>query len=165
MIVRKILSIISDIGIALVIATVLSVYIFQFIGINTFIVRSGSMEPTFLTGSLCFVDTKSDYDEVKVGDVIAFKLQDSLVTHRVIEILPEGMVTKGDNNDISDGLTTTKDNFVGENILALPYLGYGLSWIQTKKGKILTVTVVLALIVINIILSEMDINNKKKDSE
>ena len=120
------------------------------------------MEPTFLTGSLCFVDTKSDYDEVKVGDIIAFKLQDSLVTHRVIEILP---VTKGDNNDISDGLTTTKDNFVGENILALPYLGYGLSWIQTKKGKILTVTVVLALIVINIILSEMDINKRKKDSD
>ena len=137
--------------ILILILLILGMYTARFMGINPSIVRSGSMEPEILTGSLCMVHTKHEFDEIEVGDVIAFEVGKSLVTHRVTAITTDGLITKGDNNEISDGLTTTKENYLGKNIVSIPYLGYVFSFLQTSKGKVVSVTFILTCIVVQML--------------
>ena len=60
-------------------------------------VLSGSMEPTYHVGGLVFVQ-KVDPSDVEVGDSITFTIgNDTVVTHRVIEVNKEeqSFKTKG----------------------------------------------------------------------
>ena len=120
-------------------------------GVRTFITMSGSMEPNIQTGSLCFVNTRASFDDVEEGDVIAFEAPSgALVTHRVIGKDENGLVlvTKGDNNDVEDGATTTMENFRGETLFSIPYLGYILSLFQKPQYKMMMGIVVTALILL-----------------
>ena len=84
-------------------------------GIRPYVVLSGSMEPVIRTGSLCFVYRRADYEDICTGDIIAFHVQGgNLVTHRVIAVTEEGLETKGDANELSDGITTTERKSVLE---------------------------------------------------
>lgn len=101
-------------------------------GVRPYIVMSGSMEPSIRTGSLCLVDTKAEYDEIEVSDVIAFRQGAGMVTHRVIAITEDGMETKGDANECSDGITTTRVNFGGKTVVSIPYAGYVFHVMQQR---------------------------------
>lgn len=147
---------IIDICIAGMVLCILCIHILNFIGVESYIVRSGSMEPTIMTGSLCLVNTRYDYEKVMVDDVIAFELGNVLVTHRVVQITDDGFITKGDHNDLSDGLTTNEKNYVGKSLISFPYMGYVFYWFQTRKGKIICITLVLSIILFNFILSEKE---------
>lgn len=95
-------------------------------GIRCYIVTSGSMEPAIPTGSICLVDVRADYEKIQTGDVIVFLRGRGLVTHRVVEVTAEGLETKGDANERSDGITTGPENFRGKTIGYVPYVGYVL---------------------------------------
>ena len=59
----------------------------RLIGLNPYVVLSGSMEPTYHVGSLIYVKDV-DYKELKDGDPITFMLsEDAIATHRIIEVL------------------------------------------------------------------------------
>lgn len=132
------------------------------VGIEPFVVESGSMEPTIQTGSLSFINKHTDYDNIKVNDVIAFKLSSGdRVTHRVINITEEGMETKGDANNVSDGISTTKNNYIGKNIFSIPKLGYGVKMIQTTRGKIVLGTIIVVLLLAGLLFGN-DSNGKHK---
>lgn len=114
---------------------ILAVAIMFAFGIKPYITMSGSMEPNIHTGSVCFVNTKADYNEIEPFDIIAYRTgAGGLVTHRVIAITDEGMETKGDNNDGSDGISTTPENFHGETLFSVPYVGYGLKALQDPRN-------------------------------
>ena len=132
----------------------LIIFILRINGVDTFIVRSGSMEPAICTGSICFVDKRIGYDDIEVNDIIAFKRGKLLVTHRVVNITEEGFVTKGDNNDTEDGVTTTKDNYIGKTLFSVPRIGYIVGWFQSKQGKILAAIFVCVLLGVQWTLSE-----------
>ena len=88
------------------------------LGIQPYVVESGSMEPAIQTGSICFVNKKAEYENMQVGDVIAFKINTgAFATHRIVSITEEGFVTKGDVNSVVDSVITTQDNFIGEKII------------------------------------------------
>lgn len=112
------------------------VFIMRLAGVRAYVVMSGSMEPEIKTGSLCFVNTRAAYDEIREGDIIVYSnVAGALVTHRVERITENGIETRGDNNDVTDGISTTEKNFMGETILSLPGAGYGLWIISTGAGK------------------------------
>jgi len=94
-------------------------------------VLSGSMEPVIKTGSIVLVKPISNY---KVNDIITFELQKENVTHRIYEKKTkdkiESYITKGDANNASDMREIKKENIVGKVFLSIPYLGYGVSFIQ-----------------------------------
>lgn len=124
-------------------------------GKRPFIVVSGSMEPSIHVGSISIIDTNANYEDIKTQDVIAFESEGGkMVTHRVINITEEGFETKGDNNDVSDGVTTTKVNYKGKNIFSIPYLGYIVRFIQTVKGRILAITGIIAIVILDLLTSE-----------
>ena len=132
-------------------------------GYRPYVVKSGSMEPAIKTGSLVFVNSKYDYNKVEVGDIVAFKVnEDTLVTHRVIAKKGGMFETKGDNNDVSDGLTVRRNNFKGLTKFWIPTIGYFLIWLQTTRGRILIITLVLSLIILDWLLNDDDEEKSRK---
>lgn len=96
------------------------------LGLGTFIVTGGSMEPSIHKGSLVLVQPVSP-SEISVGDVITFQQYDQTTTHRVIAIgeSTAGLVfkTKGDANVVADPEDKTFPAQVGIVRLALPVAG------------------------------------------
>lgn len=123
----------------------LALFIF---GIRPYVVLSGSMEPTFKTGSLCVINQNVKYKNIKEKDIIAFKLNDgTLVTHRVYKKTNDGLQTKGDNNKSIDSVIITEKNYVGKNIFWIPKVGYVVGVVQSTKGKIIFITLIILLLV------------------
>lgn len=153
---KKFFSVLSNILTIILLVFVVAFIGLYVMGIKPYIVLSGSMEPTIHTGSICLINQKATYEDVMTNDVIAFKsASNQLVTHRVIQITDEGFETKGDNNDVSDGISTTKDNFVGLNVLTIPYLGYVSKFLQTRHGQIIVGASIFILIILSFIIKEI----------
>lgn len=150
--INKIINIVINVIFYPLLAALLAAVILFVLGIKPYITMSGSMEPEVMTGSVCFVNTKANYEEVETGDVIAFQTAlGGLVTHRVISVTEHGLETKGDNNESSDGISTTADNFRGQTVFSVPYLGYALKALQQPKNFIIVIIVVAGIFGLNII--------------
>lgn len=133
-------------------AVILAVAILFICGIKPYITMSGSMEPDIQTGSVCFVNTKADYDEMQEDDIIAYQTAaGGLVTHRVISVTEEGLETKGDSNDMSDGISTTSSNFRGETLFSIPYVGYVLKTLQKPVNFAIVIVVAVGIFLYNLV--------------
>ena len=72
-----------------------------------------------------------------MGDIISYKAQDAIITHRVIEKTDDGYITKGDNNSVADpGIVKPKQIF-GTVICSIPKVGYAVMFMRTLKGIML----------------------------
>ena len=96
-------------------------------GVDTYVVTSGSMEPTISKGSIVFVNTRDRTPEV--GEVMTFRVSEDpssmVVTHRVYEVNENGdCITKGDANDAVDLNTITPSQVIGIDIWTIRLLGY-----------------------------------------
>jgi signal peptidase len=83
---------------------------------------------------------KENQDKLKVGDVVAFEQDGSIVTHRILNIESENeeekIITKGDNNDTKDVTKKTKDDIIGIVRFKIPLLGYpSVEISEIKKNK------------------------------
>ncbi|MDR3759670.1 MULTISPECIES: signal peptidase I [Enterocloster] len=123
----------------------------DFFGYKPFIVLSGSMEPSIMTGDMVFVK-ETDPDSLKVGDVIAYKSGSAVVTHRIVEVKSENgetrYVTQGDANNAADqGMVKPADV---EGIYQRRIAGAGnlAMFMQTTTGMILFVVCPLVLFVL-----------------
>jgi hypothetical protein len=67
---------------------------------------TGSMKPTFDENANGIRIVPKSEDEINVGDIITYQLENSLIVHRVVEkgTDKEGVyfITRGDNNTIND---------------------------------------------------------------
>ena len=114
-------------GSSLVLPRMSAIILFGLIsGIRLCAVVSGSMEPNLPTWSLCVISTRTPYDKIQTGDIVVYnrRSDDTRIIHRVTKITPEGMITKGDANLQSDGVSVGRDNLYGKALFHLPYLGY-----------------------------------------
>ena len=135
-------------------------------GIRPCSVISGSMEHNLPTWSLCFIDTRISYDEIQTGDIVVYnrRSDDVRIIHRVIEIEPEGMITKGDANSVSDGLSVGRDNLYGKSLFYIPYLGYLGRFAQKPIVKISIIICSLVLLTTDIVTSRKTGNIEKKQT-
>lgn len=138
-----------------IIAAVVLLFTLWGFGITPRIVTSGSMEPEIHTGSLCFINTNLKFDDVAVGDVIAFQADSgNEVAHRAMEITSEGIVTRGDANQREDAGYRTADTYVGKIVIVIPFLGYILSFLRTPIGIIGILTIVFSIMIFLFIYSK-----------
>lgn len=145
----------------------------RIVGFDVYTVLSGSMEPTYHTGSVIYVKDV-DYTELEEGDVITFMLdEETLATHRIVEVVPDDedptvlrYRTKGDANDVVDGSLVHYKNVVGMPVFTIPYLGYFASWIQNPPGQYLALALA-AIIVMLFFLPDLlfDDTDKKDKAE
>ncbi len=144
------------------------------IGLQPFAVLSGSMEPTYQTGSIVYVK-KVDYRTLKENDPITFLLDEkTVVTHRIVEVIedPEeaGTIqyrTKGDNNDAEDGGSVHYKNVIGMPVFNIPYLGYVSNYIQNPPGNYIVISVCAILIILTFLpdlVKEDEKDNKAEKS-
>ena len=144
---RKIWNVISSILVALVVLLALLLVGARVVGLQVFTVLSGSMEPTYHTGSLIYVKKVDPYT-VKEGQPITFLLDENTVaTHRVVDIVPDEedptvirFRTKGDANEAEDGALVHYKNMIGTPVFSIPYLGYVASYIQHPPGMYVAIS-------------------------
>lgn len=105
--------------------------------IRSFVVLTGSMEPTVPVGSIVYSQKSANaYD---LGDIISFKNKNDLtVTHRITEKKnsKSGMIyqTKGDANNVTDTDSVPEDKIIGKVIFQIPYIGRIINFVKTPMG-------------------------------
>ncbi len=119
---------------------------------RTYVVATGSMEPTIKAGSIIVTNTMK-LDDLKPGEIITFKNPENpeqVITHRIASVVtknPLVVKTKGDNNQQADGWEISGEDILGKHIISLPYLGRVANFIRQPAGFGLVV-VLPALIII-----------------
>lgn len=117
---------------------------------KVYTVQSGSMEPGLHMGSLIFVKSQKDY---RVGEIITRKTTDPkiTITHRVDSKDARSEVpiykTRGDANDAPDAEEIVSQSIIGKVVLALPFLGYPVSYAKTLPGLVLMIILPAVIIV------------------
>jgi len=128
-----------DVSAPWVIATMLVVALLWFntglLGVKPEVVNGVSMEPTMHTGDLVIVKDV-DLADLRVGDIIQFRVGQTRVFHRLIETkqTPTGyvFVTQGDNNNTPDD-PIVEDQVEGKIVFTVPDLG----WVPIKVNQAL----------------------------
>ncbi len=143
----------------------------SFFGWKPFIVLSGSMETQISVGDLVIVK-EVDTGTLKKGDIIAFRENDIVITHRIDDIITEDdkvkYITKGDNNNTRDEGTVLPEQVEGIFICNISGLGNLAIFIQTPIGMIVSLSIpVILLIIIGIMDSKKTnkIINEKLDKQ
>ena len=161
---RRIWNLLSSILVGVVVVLALLLVGARVVGLQVFTVLSGSMEPTYHTGSLIYVKKVDPYS-VEVGQPITFMLDENTVaTHRVVGIVPDEedasvirFRTKGDANEAEDGSLVHYKNVIGVPIFSIPYLGYLAEYIQHPPGMYVAISagaILLLLVFIPDIFSD-----------
>lgn len=168
---KKIWNVISTILVALVVLLALLLVGARVVGLQVFTVLSGSMEPTYHTGSLVYVKKVDPYT-IEEGQPITFMLnENTIATHRVVGIVPDEedptvirFRTKGDANDAEDGGLVHYKNVIGTPVFSIPYLGYVADYIQHPPGMYVAISagaVLLLLVFIPDIFADSSGEEKK----
>src|SRR3989338_2746581 len=107
------------------------------LGVKSFVVLTGSMEPTFSAGSIIFTQKQSSYIP---NDVIAFKQDNVVVTHRIASFgLKDSrpvFKTKGDANNVIDKRLVESNVILGKQLVTIPYIGNIIFFMRTLPGFI-----------------------------
>ncbi len=109
---------------------------------RTYVVVSGSMEPTIMTGSL-IVTKPVMVDQLHDGQIVAFTSPQSpkdTIVHRIVDSSDKSKIkTKGDNNNAEDAWELPGENVKGEYLFAIPYLGHAGYFVRKPLGFFLMI--------------------------
>ncbi len=101
-------------------------------------IATGSMSPQINIGDVAIIK-KCAPNDVKVGDIIEYRMPDFTIVHRVVEIIQENgefyFRTKGDNNDNNDKSLVTEEQLIGKCLFKIRYLGYPAIWITNTRTQ------------------------------
>lgn len=145
----------------------------RLVGLEPYVVLSGSMEPEIPTGSLIYVRA-ADPTEVQVGDTITFSLESGTrVTHQVWQIDAEqrlfytqGIANKTAEGEIShDGAPVSWDDFLGVPVSCIPNLGYLNVWITTAPGLYVVIAAVVIVLCMTLIIELLTKNREEAEAE
>ena len=98
-------------------------------------VASGSMTPNILKGDIVVIKKiDGDYSKLKKGQVIAYKYDNVIIVHRLINIIEEKgtyyFYSKGDANEKEDNWVINEDMIIGVVNVKIPYLGLPTVWLN-----------------------------------
>ena len=98
------------------------------------------MEPVIYRGDAVLVKKINNYDNIKIGTVLAYKKENILIIHRVVGMEKNQkkyiFKTKGDNNKDTDDYEVKEEEIVGTIIYNVKYIGFPTIWINEKLSKI-----------------------------
>ena len=145
---KKLWNGLTTVLVALVVILAILLVGVRLVGLTPYVVLSGSMEPTYHTGSLIYVK-KVDPFTIEAGTPITFMMdEDTIATHRVVGVVPDEedstvirFRTKGDANDAEDGTLVHYKNVIGTPVFSIPYLGYVSDYITNPPGMYIGLTV------------------------
>ena len=95
-------------------------------------IASNSMKNYISRGDSVVVEETND---IKLYDIIEYKLDKIIIVHRVVSIekYNDGTIlyiTKGDNNDLADKEKVKEEQVIGKVLFKIPYIGYPSIWLN-----------------------------------
>lgn len=137
----------------------------SFFGWKPFIVLSGSMANEISVGDLVIV---KETNHMGKGDIIAFREEDMVITHRIVDIIEKDntkkYITKGDNNSAQDGNYVLPEQVEGVYQFKVNGLGNLALFIQTPTGMVVCLSLpILLLIVMQLVDSVRNKKNMRED--
>ena len=91
------------------------------------VIITASMKPDINPGDIVIIE-KVDINNIKVGDIIQYQIDDYSIVHRVVNVFNDGIsisfITKGDNNKNIDRKPIKEDQVMGRVKYRIPLLGY-----------------------------------------
>lgn len=142
-----------------------------------YIVSSESMKPNLNVNDLLYIDENTDFDELRIGDIIVFKPpgtppggENIRIVHRIVEITDEEnreriVKTKGDATDQSIRLLDfpiREENYFGKVEYVFPQVGLITNVVKPPMNYFLTGII---LIVSGIIVYKEWKKEKKKKEQ
>ena len=123
--------------------------------IRGLVVRSGSMEPTIMTGDVIIAQTPQP---PAINQIITFiDAEKRVITHRIIDTDPNdssSFITKGDNNNTEDPTSISADHIIGTYWFRVPLAGYLLQATRQGTGLVLLFSVPLLMIIASELFKE-----------
>ena len=108
---------------------------------KSYVIVSGSMTPKLNIGDVIIVKYV-EKDKLSAGDIISFRINDSIITHRIVDVVDGEFQTQGDYNNTPDTELVKYENIEGKYVLSIPYLGKIVFLLQ---NKILIIVIVILL--------------------
>jgi signal peptidase len=113
-----------------------------FMGLNSFAILSGSMEPTLMVGDTV-IDRRIEARDARPGDIVTFRDPEDasrLLTHRIVKYRVQGdrayIVTKGDANTGVEKWSIPLGGTVGRVEFDIPKLGYATMHAGGRFGRL-----------------------------
>lgn len=139
-------------------------------GYRAYIITTDSMKPNISQGDIIIIK-ETEEEKLKIDDIITFRKNNKLITHRIIEIETDEdgnkqYVTKGDNNNIEDLEKVSYQEIEGKKIVKIPVLGKVVMLLQDEVYIIL-IAIILLLIYLNMQKTEEKekVRREKKKEE
>lgn len=131
-------------------------------GYSTFEIATGSMQPALNVKDVILVKEMKEY---KNGDIVSYIDGNDVITHRIVKIKKDTVITKGDDNN-TDDYEVNKKNIIGKTIYVVP--NGGLIREMFIRPKVI-ISIIVTLILINIFLSikpkQKNVKNLIKENE
>ena len=132
----------------------------SFFGYSYFTVVSNSMKDEIPKGSLIFV---KHADDLTLGDNITFRMNQTLVTHKIIDMYDDNgqtwYQTKGTNNTTPDDYVVNEADVIGKVVRTLPGIG---ALMLSINEKIPLIFIMLGILVILYFLYYKEVNTNEK---
>lgn len=112
-------------------------------------VRTESMNPAIKMGDMIVTGPLNGLfsGELQPGEVVTYIRNEGLITHRVVSVDGNTLLTKGDAMEESDPWTVAMSDVSGAYLFKIPYGGYLANFIRTKLGWFLVVILPSMLLV------------------
>ena len=121
-------------------------------GYSFYYVLTQSMEPEIMAGEMILGKTTNPED-LEVGDVITYigeagSLKDKIITHKIVEIDGDTIITQGVANDIADP-PISSEQVLSRYVTKIPFAGVIFSAINSKFGFIFLIVIPLCFLIVN----------------
>ena len=116
---------------------------------NMYLVKGQSMEPTINMGDMVITGPAGGLlnGEIEPGTIVTYQKGSSPVTHRVIAIEGNNLITKGDAVEDPDSKPVSISEISGVYLFRAPYIGYLSNFMRTTVGWLVVVVVPTVFIV------------------
>ena len=115
-------------------------------GRKAFVIISGSMIPEIQIGDVALV---KETDSFRVGDIIAFRRNSSVIVHRIAkEMVVNGNLmyqTKGDNNNIADTELVDISTIEGVYFGKIPFVGKIIMWMYNNLSMVIVIMIIILI--------------------
>ena len=152
-----------------VVAIVLAIFIggFAFVhfspNYDAYLARSESMKPAINMGDVIITGPLNGPigGGVKAGSIVTYRHGAELITHRVLSVDGDTLVTKGDAVEDPDPWSVNLSDVKGVYLFRVPYMGYVSNFIRTRLGWFLVI-VIPATALVTMLVREIRKELRKK---
>jgi signal peptidase I len=118
-------------------------------GYNMYVVQSGSMEPALSVGDMIVTGPVGGWltGDVATGSIVTYNNSHKSVTHRVVAVDGDSLITKGDASEDPDTFAVSLGDVEGILLFSVPKFGHVVDFIGTKQGWFFVIILPASLLV------------------